>query len=592
MKTMIRILPLFFLCTFVTNSFSQSLPILLDGKTDDWNIPVPTYIDDIGDGNIFDFKYFSVTNDEDFLFIRLNLVPENKLVEDNLLALYIDGDNNTGTGVVVNGIGAELRWDFGLRAGQFFKNGTSDISFSDIKYRSLPTVTDTTYEIAIGRNVLPNGTDLLFTSSTIKIFFKDNISNGDWMPNNGELFEYSFDDTPTPPVNLIEINREDNSYLRIMNYNILFDGLLDPAKEQYFTRILQAIQPDIICFNEFFDSDAIQVQSKINEMLPLPNGASWNSVKLDFGNVTLSKYPITQSWAVYSDRRITASLIDLPSYFNNDLMVINSHYKCCGGQSNNNTRQLEADATIAFILDAKTSGGVIDLPEYTPFIILGDLNLVGDRQQLTTLVTGDIINTQFFGNGGPPDWDGTELEDLFAQHTDKRTAYTWRNDNSSFPPGRLDFQIYSNSVMSVEKSFIIQTEIMSADRLTQYGLQQFDTRNASDHFPKITDYSFIVTSVTAEVFHPMDFKLEQNYPNPFNPSTTIKFSIPNVVSSFSLRTSLMVYDVLGNEIATLVNKELPPGRYEVTFSAGQDNFMTLNSSVYFYTLSAGRFRET
>jgi len=146
--------------------------------------------------------------------------------------------------------------------------------------------------------------------------------------------------------------------------------------------------------------------------------------------------------------------------------------------------------------------------------------------------------------------------------------------------------------MSVEKSFIIQTEIMSADRLTQYGLQQFDTRNASDHFPKITDYSFIVTSVTAEDFHPMDFKLEQNYPNPFNPSTTIKFSIPNVVSSFSLRTSLMVYDVLGNEIATLVNKELPPGRYEVTFSAGQDNFLSLNSSVYFYTLSAGSFRET
>jgi hypothetical protein len=169
---MIRILPLLFFFSLLTNLFSQSLPIFLDGRTNDWNVPVPTYIDDIGDGNIFDFRYFSVTNDEQFLFIRLNYTPESKLVEDNQLTLYIDGDNDSGTGILINGIGAELKWDFGQRGGTFYKNGSTNISFADIQYRSLPTVTDTTYEIAIGRNVFPNGTDLLFTSSTIKIFFE------------------------------------------------------------------------------------------------------------------------------------------------------------------------------------------------------------------------------------------------------------------------------------------------------------------------------------------------------------------------------------------------------------------------------------
>ena len=169
---MIKILLLFLLFIPFNNLSAQSLPIFLDGKTDDWNIPLPTYIDDISDGNIFDFIYFSVTNDEQFLFIRLKITPEFKLVEDNFISLYIDGDNNIGTGIVVNGIGAELKLDFGFRNGEFYKNGTTQIGFSDIQYRSLPTVTDTTYEIAIGRNVLPNGADPLFTSSTIKYFLK------------------------------------------------------------------------------------------------------------------------------------------------------------------------------------------------------------------------------------------------------------------------------------------------------------------------------------------------------------------------------------------------------------------------------------
>ncbi len=562
---------------FTANLLPQSLPIFLDGKTEDWNIPLPTYIDTENDGYVYDFKYFSVTNDEQFFFIRLNFTPEAKLIEENLLTLYIDGDNNNATGVSANGIGAELRWDFGNRTGQFYKNGTTNISFPEIQFRALPTVTDTTYEIAIGRNVLPNGSDPLFSSPSIKIFFKDNDTNGDWMPNNGETFEYTFDNTPTPQFIPIEVNKEDTSFLRIMNYNVLQDGLLDPGREDNFERILQAVKPDIICFNEFFNSSAAQVIGALNQMLPLPGGASWYGVKRVDGNVTVSKYPFIQSWEVYPGHRIAASLIDLPQYFEKDIMVINAHLKCCGGVQNDETRQLEADATIAFILDAKTPGGVIDLPEETPFLIAGDLNLVGLRQQLTTLTTGEIINTQIFGNGAPPDWDNTNLEDLLSSQTDKRTAYTWRNDNSSFPPGRLDFQIYSNSVLTVEKDFVIQTEVMSASRLTQYGLQQFDTRGASDHFPKVSDYSYDGTTNIASESELNDFRLEQNYPNPFNPTTTIKYQIP--VESFVI---LKIYDVLGNEVASLVNGEKPAGSYEMDFNGSE-----LSSGIYFYQLKTG-----
>jgi len=92
-------------------------------------------------------------------------------------------------------------------------------------------------------------------------------------------------------------------------------------------------------------------------------------------------------------------------------------------------------------------------------------------------------------------------------------------------------------------------------------------------------------------FVPGEIQLFQNYPNPFNPSTIIKYSIPNVVSSFSLRVTLKVYDILGNEIAILVNEEKPAWIYEVEFSKGLIH-QTLPSGVYFYQLRTGIFVET
>ncbi|OGU64028.1 MAG: hypothetical protein A2W30_10195 [Ignavibacteria bacterium RBG_16_36_9] len=563
-----------FLLLFPMILLPQSLPIFLDGRTDDWNVPVPTYIDSENDGSVYDFKYLSVTNDEQFLFIRLKITPFLKLLEDNQLSIFIDGDNNSLTGYEINGIGAELRFNFGARNGFNYYTNTS-ITHSNIQFRGLPTITDTTYEIAIGKQFIPpiNGT------GTIRIFLIDGASNGDWMPNSGNTFEYTFDETPTEPLIPTEINREDTSFLRIMDWNVLNDGLLDPSRQLNFSRVLQAIKPDIICFNECFSSSATQVKNAVNQMLP---GTNWNAVKLDDGNVTVSKYSIIQSWLVYPGHRITASLINLPERFEKDLLVINSHLKCCGGQTNDDKRQLEVDATIAFILDAKTPGGFINLPLETPFVILGDMNLVGDRQQLITLLTGEIINTPLFGNGGPPDWDNTDLQDLLSQQTDKRTAYTWRDDQSSFSPGRLDYQIYSNSVINVEKDFVIQTEVMSQQRLNQYGLQSLDTGTASDHFPKVSDISFDFTTDVENDVESFAFKLEQNYPNPFNPNTVIRYSIsPEDVGQF---VSLKVYDILGNEVATLVNEEKSAGSYEVKFNAS-----TLSSGIYFYRLTIGSF---
>ena len=90
------------------------------------------------------------------------------------------------------------------------------------------------------------------------------------------------------------------------------------------------------------------------------------------------------------------------------------------------------------------------------------------------------------------------------------------------------------------------------------------------------------TSVRVNAHQPVGFGLEQNYPNPFNPSTTIEFSIPQ--QSF---VTLKVYDLLGREVASLVNEELKAGSYKTEF-----NGINLTSGLYFYRLKTNGFTQT
>ena len=98
---------------------------------------------------------------------------------------------------------------------------------------------------------------------------------------------------------------------------------------------------------------------------------------------------------------------------------------------------------------------------------------------------------------------------------------------------------------------------------------------------------------------PKEFKLEQNYPNPFNPTTKSRYSIPaSPKSSPKERTlnevRLKVYDILGNEIVTLVNEQKEPGYYEVEFNASSpaSGGQAIASGVYIYRLTCGRFVAT
>lgn len=105
-----------------------------------------------------------------------------------------------------------------------------------------------------------------------------------------------------------------------------------------------------------------------------------------------------------------------------------------------------------------------------------------------------------------------------------------------------------------------------------YRLRQID-------FNVVFEYSDVVN---VEIINPLSFKLFQNYPNPFNPSTTINFQIQEAGL-----VTLIVYDILGNEITTLVNEKMEPGNFDIKYDASG-----LSSGTYIYQLRMGSFVET
>ncbi len=113
---------------------------------------------------------------------------------------------------------------------------------------------------------------------------------------------------------------------------------------------------------------------------------------------------------------------------------------------------------------------------------------------------------------------------------------------------------------------------------------------AADIHGNIGDASSVLlqlTGVNDEDGLPTKFALGQNYPNPFNPTTTINYAVPAVETRHALSLQLIVYDILGRKIATLVNQKQAPGNYSVQFDASK-----LSSGIYYYTLRAGDFVAT
>lgn len=152
------------------------------------------------------------------------------------------------------------------------------------------------------------------------------------------------------------------------------------------------------------------------------------------------------------------------------------------------------------------------------------------------------------------------------------TSTTREWQNIGFVPGQGN----SNSVKFYEFS-----DENPPEGLLEYRLKQIDTDGSFEYFMLTAKIDNTITDINAESI-PGEYSLKQNFPNPFNPSTVINYQLPE-----SRHVILKVFDALGNEISTLVNRKINAGYHSVNFNAEN-----LGSGIYFYQLSTKGFVKT
>jgi len=197
------------------------------------------------------------------------------------------------------------------------------------------------------------------------------------------------------------------------------------------------------------------------------------------------------------------------------------------------------------------------------------------------------VSSWDLGNGAYLGTDTTNIQAKYMYSGNPVTKEGWLNTNPIDQRMMVNsgpFELKSNEPVEIIVAYVVGR---GATSLESVDVTKEITKDAIGFYTTNFEYVPVGVKEKPQNSLPTEYSLLQNYPNPFNPSTTIKYSIPTDVRGETQEVKLMVYDILGREVATLVNKQQKAGNYEVNFNASQ-----LTSGIYFYRLKSGNFNES
>lgn len=255
---------------------------------------------------------------------------------------------------------------------------------------------------------------------------------------------------------------------RVLALNVLNSAPL--TNPDAFRRTIRAIDPDVILFQEWFNTAQPAIQAWVTTNL----GPGWSVFAPSTNGIAIAtRHPVLETvgrplpgTGPGDNARFAAAVIDAPA---GPIIAGSLHLKCCGGaNTSEDTRRIaEAESIRATLADLRARH-----PD-AAMAIGGDYNLVGTRTPLETLAEG-------LGA------DGTALTPAHTITLGDASAVTWVDDNSMFSPGRLDWVLVDASVAEIRHAFALDTRRLSAAALTRAGLEPADSA-ATDHLPVVVD---------------------------------------------------------------------------------------------------------
>ncbi len=450
--------------------------IVLDGKFTDWPAGAATAAD-------ADWVYFAVAVEGQNMPLQAS---------NTTLALWLDADDNPATGVqmpspaIAAALGVDLAVEFspqdgagkatpGIAVYAFGEKGAKvGLNQAQLDLAAAPTTAAAAYEIRISRHpdaaVAPVLAKLLSTAGRARGMFVL-IEKGKVVgSSNPESFTLPPLGAGSKPVSDSDLPQKPAGAIRILTYNVLKNS---PEKNgNPFSRIFEATKPDIILLQEW-DTNQATAQAWFTAMVT--GESRWSAAIGEGGDVLIvSPHPITP----LTHGAVTAAGADKPVRFASakvktpagEVAVATVHLKCCGtvGSSEDTKRIAEATAVQAALSSAYGTDGS------TLRLVTGDMNLVGSTTPLEKIAAG-------------LDFDGSPLVPANPLVLGDSAEYTWSDEKEKFPPGRLDYILYSDSKATVLNAFVLDTRRLTDRSLARMGLARTDSA-ASDHLPVVVDF--------------------------------------------------------------------------------------------------------
>lgn len=422
------------------NAAIEKVAFSIDGQFDDWSAIKPIALDEPGDATgRFDLQSVWAQASAGYLYVSFEL---NKGTEFNLQ----NGAESDGTLTLTIHEGDDSREiDFRNRQMTARRAPQQVIPWGQVEFICLPTFASDRYELQV---------QLLGDSSDVRIEFAGSDSLG------------SAVEVPVSSTSKVKsdfnLDRPAKGDFRIANLNTLNSGLDDEERSKGIFRMLAAADADVITMQEewkpkeFYGSlknmkAALGTTQRLN--------ALWSG-----GCAVISKLP-NEKLALKLDRAI-AGLVELES--GKYVVVIAVHFKSRGhvGSEEDGLRIQQANQLVSEIRRIR-AGELGDEAQNASVVIVGDYNLVGTRKPV------DIFNQAGF-------------EDVMFKNPITGTAYTWRDDITTYAPSRLDWVCQAG--LSPIQTIVLDTNTLAEETLTNHKLKRSDS-NATDHLMLIGDFS-------------------------------------------------------------------------------------------------------